>query len=788
MVDDGVSPLFVVEIGTGPAGAYCGWLFTRAGHDVVLVEPPGGVALRDPDGPSGSLESSLFLAFGTGKRSVILDWASDDGRADLHELLRGADVVITDDPDVAAAAGIAGDERGRLNAGLVHASISPFGESGPYAGAPATSATLYAQGGYTYITGEADREPLSGPEFFPEFLAGATGFAAAHAALLARAGGATGQKVEVSALECVVAGHQFTHARAGYQGATLERTGNRYASLIAVNFYTCEDGVIALAASTDAQIEQLFLLMGRTDLVGDPRFSAYLTPPEHARLFDEEISPWFAAHKRDEVVEICQAFRVPCAPVLEVDEVLEHEQLIARGFWQAVAGPDGRPLRVPTRPFLLAGGREGVEAAPAPGAHQHLLDKLPAREPAALDRVPGLPLAGIRVLDLTRVWSGPVATRMLADLGAEVIKIEHPTSRGGHGPNGADFQQWNRNGLFNELNRNKRSIAMDLRIPEARDAFLALVAKSDVVIENFSPRVMGNLGVDFDALTERRPDVVMVSMPGYGLSGPMRDGVAYGTTIDAEAGTASVIGYEGEGPMRMGVAFPDYAGGVHATGATIAALFERARTGRGQHIDLAQFESICTFMGPYAVAVQRSGVRPERMGNRSSRFAPQGAYGCGDGTWIVVSVTSDDEWRSLCAVTGLRELEAYATEETRAARQREIDVALGPWFAARDAAVAAGALRAAGVPAGEVLSGPQLATDPHLAARGFFVELEHPLAGLHRYPGLPIRMAGLRPETWRDAPCLAADNRDALRDIAGYDEAAIDRLYELGGIADQPQA
>lgn len=779
MPEDGARPLFVVEAGTGPAGTYCGWLFAQSGHTVVLVEPPSVVTPPAPDGPAATLDSALFLAFGGGKQRVVLDWTTPGGRDELHALLRRTDVLITDDPRIAPAAGVVPGEPGPYE-GLVHASISPFGESGPYASDPATSATLHAQGGYTYITGEAEREPLTGPEFFPEFLAGATAFAAANAALLARETDGAGQKVEVSALECVAAGHQFTHSRHSYQGKTLERTGNRYASLVAVNFYACADGVVALAASTDAQIESLFLLMGRADLAGDARFPALATPPEKAELFDAEVIPWFAEHKRDEVVELCQAFRVPCAPVLEVDEVLDHEQLVARGFWREAPGPDGRPLRVPRLPFQ-ASVREAAIEPPTSSPHD-----VPARR----GEPPAPPLAGIRVLDLTRVWSGPVATRMLADLGADVIKIEHPGSRGGLGPDGGAAQQWNRNGLFNELNRNKRSVAMDLRVPEAREAFLALVANCDVVIENFSPRVMGNLGLDFATLTDRRPGVVMVSMPGYGLDGPMRDGVAYGTTIDAEAGSASVIGYPGEGPMRMGVAFPDYAGGVHAFAASVAALFERVRTGRGQHIDLAQFESICTFMAPYVVAAQLTGMRPERLGNRSTRFAPQGVYRASDGQWVVLSIASDAQWHELCRAIGRPDLDraGFATAAGRTAEHDAIDGVLSEWFAARDGAAAAAALRAAAVPVGEALSGPQLAADPHLNARGFFVELAHPLTGRHRYPGFPIRMAGLRPEAWRDAPCLAADNRDVLRELAGYDDDTIERLYELGAIADCPQA
>ncbi|HNM77345.1 MAG TPA: CoA transferase [Tepidiformaceae bacterium] len=791
---DGATPDFlVVELGQGPAAAYCGWMFAQAGHEVVLVEPPGGHPLRSPGEGSPADAGAAFLTLASAKRSVAVDLATASGRESLHRLLRAAAVLVTDSPQLLDEAGITPEMLRETAPGLVHISISPFGESGPYAGYAATSATLYALGGHTYITGEADREPLNGPHYFPEFLAGATAFVAAQAALLGRGRSGAGQKVELSAMECLLAGHQFTLTRHSYQDRTLERTGNRYASLVGVNFYDCADGVAALAASSQAQLEQLFLLTEHTEFIGDPRFAALATLPENLAAFDAAIAPWFAARPRDEVVEQCQAFRIPCAPVLEVDEVLSHQQLQARKFWRPAEDASGRSLQLPRLPFRIRGSRDEAIAAPALGADQGLLESLPAAggtPSSAPTGGVGAPLAGIRVLDLTRVWSGPVATRMLADLGAEVIKIEHPGSRGPLGPDGGAAQNWNRNGLFNELNRNKKSIAIDLAAPGARDTFLALAERCDLVIENFSPRVMGNLGIDFETLSARNPRIVMVSMPGYGLTGPMRDGVAYGTTIDSESGTASVIGYPGEGPMRMGVAFPDYVAGIHAAGASVAALVDRARSGSGQHVDLSQFESISAFMGPAVVEWQLTGVRPPRMGNRCPGAVPSGIYPCLDDRWIAINVQSDGQWARLCDLMRRNDLAGarLSTADGRLRWHDDLDAAISAWTATREAPALMDELQAAGIAAGQVLSGPELFADRQSRARGFFVELEHPLVGRHEYPGLPFSIAGVTTEGWTDAPCLGEHNASVLASLLGYDDAAIAALYEAGAIADRPQA
>ena len=413
------------------------------------------------------------------------------------------------------------------------------------------------------------------------------------------------------------------------------------------------------------------------------------------------------------------------------------------------------------------------------------------------------PLDGIRILDLTRVWSGPLATRVLADLGAEVIKIEHPGARGPSqvGPldpirasnypgNQPGEDPWNRNASFNKLNRNKLGVAIDIATPEGREIMLGLAAVSDVVIENYSPRVMGNLGIGFDSLRERNPRIVLVSMPGYGLDGPMRDRVAYGSTLDAECGIAALMGYEGEGPQRLGVALPDPAAGLHAAGAIVTALLQRERTGRGQHIDLSQLESVIGFMAEDIIAYQLTGNRRKRMGNRHAWMAPHGIFPCHEpDTWVFVGVESDVQWQALAAAIGQGALATdtrFATIVERKRNEHAAEVALSAWTRTQTPASAMTTLQAARIPAGAVHDAPGLLHDPHLRARGFFVQLHHPTAGRHEYPGQPIHLSGTPASFRSDAPRLGEHNRYVIEEILGYTSEAVNALLAARVIAERP--
>ncbi len=402
------------------------------------------------------------------------------------------------------------------------------------------------------------------------------------------------------------------------------------------------------------------------------------------------------------------------------------------------------------------------------------------------------PLRGTRILDLTHVWAGPLGTRILADLGAAVVKVEAPMGRGprqykGGLPLGGwlggapPAEPWNVNAIFVKLQRNKRSLALDLKTPAGRGAFLELVAVADVVIENFSARAMPELGLGYEALAAANPRIVYVTMPGFGASGPYRDRVAFGPTVEPMSGLTSVMGYGPEEPRNTAMALMDPITAVNAAAAVVDALRRRERTGKGALVEMSLHEGGVAFCGPWLLEHQLGGdIRA--LGNRHPRMAPHGVYRCaGDDAWVALACRDVADWRALCRL--LPGLPASADLAARIAGHDAIDVALAAWTRRRAKQQAAEELQAAGVPAGPVNITPDMTADPQVRARGFFVPLE---PGPTPMPGNPVKMAGIDSADWTPCPRLGADNRAVLADWLGYDAARIDALEAAGVLVDKP--
>ena len=404
------------------------------------------------------------------------------------------------------------------------------------------------------------------------------------------------------------------------------------------------------------------------------------------------------------------------------------------------------------------------------------------------------PLRGVRVLDLTHVWAGPLGTRILADLGADVIKIEAPTSRGPR--EGARFnfsgwiggepgdEPWNRVAVFVKLQRNKRSVAIDLKTDAGRETFLELVAVADVVIENFSAEAMPNLGLGYDALSRANPSIIYMAMPGYGKDGPYRDWVAFGPTVEAMSGLSHVLGYGPEEPRNTAMALMDPIAAVNAAGAIVTALRERDATGRGSFLEMSLHESGVVFCGPWLVEHQLGG-NVERIGNRHPAMAPHGVYPSrGEDAWVAIACRDDRDWRGLCSLIGAGLDPSVSLAERRTGCD-VIDAKISAWTAARTREAGAVALQAAGVPAGPVNVTPDMTADPQVRERGFFVPLE---PGPTPVPGNPIKMAGIGSGDWTPCPRLGADNAAILRDWLDYDDERIAEMEREGVLADKPPA
>jgi crotonobetainyl-CoA:carnitine CoA-transferase CaiB-like acyl-CoA transferase len=389
------------------------------------------------------------------------------------------------------------------------------------------------------------------------------------------------------------------------------------------------------------------------------------------------------------------------------------------------------------------------------------------------------PLTGLRVLDFTWMLAGPYATRIFGDFGAEVIKVQSKKT--------AQGAESNLTGYFNTWNRNKRSITLDLNHPEAREMVLKLTAKSDVVIENFSPRVMPNWGLDYAKLKEVKPDLIMLSMSAMGQGGPWKDYVGFAPTLHALSGLTSLTSFEKDAPIGPGYAYADIVAGLYAALAVLAALEFRDRTGQGQYIDLSEYEAICTLMGPSLLdaLLNDKEILPEGNCPDDIAAAPYGCYPCsGTDRWCVIAVSNEEEWQSLCRALGHPdwiEEDRFATGAKRNENRKELDEFLAKWTAQYTAEEVVSLLQDAGVSSGVVQNAEDLSTDPQLLAGRFFVQLDHPVLGKTVSDRSPIRFEEDFSVGWKVAPQLGEDNRYVFLELLGLTESEL-AFYTRKGI------
>jgi len=410
-------------------------------------------------------------------------------------------------------------------------------------------------------------------------------------------------------------------------------------------------------------------------------------------------------------------------------------------------------------------------------------------QPTANDH---LPLHGVRILDLTMVWAGPSGTRLLADMGAEVIKVESARSwdmlRSLHFLSGSPPGWWNRAAYFNHNNRNKYAITLDLQTERGRELALRLVAISDLVVENYRADVIGKLRLDYDDLRAVKPDIILVSMPSHGKSGPESHHVAYGTNVEQLSGLTSITGYPGMGPHKSPIAYGDPNAGAIAAAAGLAALHHRHETGEGQHVEVAQWEAMIGVIGEHILAHQM-GESTETLGNRHiSRV--QGVYECSTpDEWVAISAGSDAEFAALGATIGRPELARdprFADVVSRRHHHDDLDALIAEWTRGRSQDDAAHAMQAAGVSAAPVLKIPRLMENEHLRARGFWESVTHAAAGTWDMEGPVWRMSRTPAHVRLPAPMFGEHNTWVLRDLLGLTDAEIAALEAEGVTAREP--
>lgn len=394
-----------------------------------------------------------------------------------------------------------------------------------------------------------------------------------------------------------------------------------------------------------------------------------------------------------------------------------------------------------------------------------------------------LPLSGVRVLDFTWAWAGPYCTMQLAHLGAEVIRLEtakRPCVTRAIPPFADNQPGPNRAGYFNQYNQGKRSVLLNLAKPEAQEIARQLVGHCDVAVQNFAAGIMDKLGLGYDRLRQVKPDIIMASLSGYGQYGPYREYVGYGPPAGALAGFFATTGYEGSPPCEIGISYADPNAGVFGALAVMQALVHRARTGEGQHIDLSQWEAALVLMPEALLEYAMNGRTPERAGNHDRVMAPHECYPAkGEDQWISIAIGTEDEWRSLCKVMGqpaLADDARFRTAELRKRNEAALDEIVAAWTSQQDRWEATKKLQAAGIAAFPPLSNKDLTEDPHLKARGYLVEMEHPEVGKRIHAGIPWTMSGTPCKVRAAAPLRGADTESVLGELLGMKKADIERL------------
>jgi crotonobetainyl-CoA:carnitine CoA-transferase CaiB-like acyl-CoA transferase len=404
------------------------------------------------------------------------------------------------------------------------------------------------------------------------------------------------------------------------------------------------------------------------------------------------------------------------------------------------------------------------------------------------------PLEGVRVLDLTAWQAGPVCTMLLGDYGADVIKVEAPQRLDGwRGAAGLMVDKaYERNPLWNAVNRSKRGVSLDLASEEGRRLFLRLVEDADVVVENFTPRVLGNLGLGDDVLRATNPRIVVASLSGFGQTGPWRDYVAFAFPTEEVSGLAALTGVPGGPPILHGQSVTDAMVGTMGALAIVAALERRATTGEGDVIDLSQIETLTTYLGAALVQAQVTGHDPERRGNIRPGLCPHDVYPCRpDGPWVAIAVRDDDDWQRLCAVIERPDLAADTTLATSAGREAQrtrVDEAVAAWTADRDGAAVEALLQEAGVPAAVAARAAELSADEQLWSRGFYRILDRPEVGAHPFPGPIVALHATPARIERPAPSYGQHTTEVLRDLLGLDDDEIAALHAAGVTSSEPLA
>ena len=809
--DTPLDGMLVVEVSSGIGGSYATKMLADGGAEVVKIELAGGDPLRARSITGATIEpggnGALFGFLAASKRSVVVDPESSHDRQMLEGLLAVADAVVWSEHSVVAeATGLTPAEIRRLAPKAVVVAISAFGLDGPWSGRPATSATIEAWTGGPAQRGRADRTPVLMGGEPSEWVAGMFGALGALVGLFRRTEASSGELIDISMLEALTL-TQVMYPRTYMAIAGKPWWNGRQPTVPEI--HPTKDGFVGFMVVTGQQWLDFCALVEQPEWADREEL---FNMARRGQLRDElvvAINQWTMQRTTDEAAELASLMRVPATPVASGASAPTLEHFTAGGFF--TKSPSGDFIQ-PDVPYRLSGGartRE-FEAAPRCGEHTELYRRRHAEGvlrasgsaapvPAGTDA-----FAELRIADFAQFWAGGLITHSLSMFGADVIHVESVNH-----PDGARTSNvrppgqplwWEYGPFFQAMATNKRAVTLDMENERGRDLARTLIGHCDVVVENYTPRVFENWGMDYEALSAARPDLIVVRAPAWGLTGPWRDRGGYAPIMEQASGLGYITGYPDDNPISpFGPADP--IAGTHATIALLLALHYRRRTGRGMLLEVPMAGSALNLAAEGVVEYSAYGNLVERRGNRSAFCAPQGMYLTADplpdgrqDRWVLISVATDDQWRALAAAIGEPELAhdpALVDGAGRAAAHDRLDTILATWCAGRTRAEIIDTLWGVGVPTAEVKLGHEHDEVEQLQARGYFQFVDHPLHGSLEQVGYPFRSsAGPVRMHRRHAPLLGEHNVAVLHSMLGLSQDELDELESagiIGSAAAQPE-
>ena len=812
MDDLPLSPYRVLDL-TERHGMLCGQILADLGADVWQIEPPGGAAGRrqgpfvdDVADPERSLS---WWAYSRGKRSVELD--PNRQRDDFLTLLRHCDVLIESAPVGALEAqGIGYEQLRNVHPGLVHVSLTPYGADGPKAHWAASDLTLMASAGPMAITGDDDRPPvrISVPQAWHH--AAAEGAAGALVALHERDVSGLGQRVVVSAQQALTLATQGNILSSAVNESTVERIagGIKTGELRIRLTYPAKDGHVSITHVFGATVGPATRRL--MEYVHDEGFCDAATrdkdwvgyglllatgaePVAEFERVKDCVAACTASKSKAELLQAAMDRRLLLAPMTTIADVMHSPQFARRDYFQRPQGSGAAARPRYPGPFakfsatpLRPGWRPPRVGEDNQAAAELLRQPPPAARPSA-GTSNALPLADVKILDLMWALAGPGATRLLADYGATVVRIEssrrldvcrtiRPFIDGDESPE--------KSAVFHSTNAGKRMLTLDLTTDAGRSVILDLVRWADVVTESFSPKAMKAFGLDYPRLREVNPQIIMLSTCLMGQTGPLSQFAGYGNLAAAIAGFYEITGWPDREPAGPFGAYTDYIAPRYNAAAVMAALAHRRRTGKGQHIDLAQAEAAMHFLTPALLDYEVNGRVQMRQGNASSEVAPHGAYPTkGTDRHIAIACENDQQWQALRALCpDLDPDDRWATMANRLAHAEALDDRLARWTEAQEGELLEARLQDAGVPAAVVQNSPELVADPQLNHLGHFVTLPHHEGGTTVIESARFLLSRSPRALDGSAPTFSRDLDFVLKDLLGYDDDRIGELLLAGAL------